>query len=299
MDTALLRTWLGLPAGPWPPPDRELLGLPAGPLDPAAVEAAALDRMARLRTHQLVHPDLVTEGMNRVARAMLAVGTAAPARRPVSPPPVLDAVPVADDPPVAKVAPVPALTRPAADPIPIPADAAPPAGLDVHAGVAARARRQAYRELAGLRAVLRALDRLRPSVALPGEALLGPAAVCDLLEAVDAVRSAGRHPGLPRRFTRGTLPKLSAVVRSRRPLAVIRSLSRPQRLDLAREWAEGRAGVVARRAAVRDGLAAGRPVRRPAVGPALLGRLLGRPERLLGATTGLIGLVAVARALAG
>ena len=73
MDTKLLRSWLNLPPGAWPPPDRELLGLPPGPVNPAEAERRVLERMARLRPHQLLHPDLVTEGMNRVAQALLAV----------------------------------------------------------------------------------------------------------------------------------------------------------------------------------------------------------------------------------
>ena len=45
MDAGLLRKWLGLPPGPWPPDDREILGLPAGPADPAAVGLQALAQM--------------------------------------------------------------------------------------------------------------------------------------------------------------------------------------------------------------------------------------------------------------
>lgn len=73
MDYALLRSWLGLPDGPWPPDHHTLLGLGAGPCDPAAVEALALARMDRLRPHQLLHPELVTEGMNRLAQALIGL----------------------------------------------------------------------------------------------------------------------------------------------------------------------------------------------------------------------------------
>lgn len=326
MDVNLLRSWVGLPAGAWPPADRELLGLSAdGPLDPAAVEAAALDRMARLRTHQLLHPDLVTEGMNRVAQAMMAVGTGHAPRRtkvpsppsptlapafdlsapptvtlePVAVPQVLDAVPVVPaQPPVAAVAPVPAFRRPPpVEPIRIPDDVPPPPGLALDEGeIPPHGRRAAYRELAGLRAALRAFDQLRPSVALPGEGLLTPAAVCDLLEAVAEFRAVATQRELSRGFVQTVAPNLSAVLLHPLPLAVFRSLTRPQRLDLAREWAGGRAGVVARMEAIRAGL--DRPRR---ADPAAdlrrwgAGVFAARPEVLLFAVTAVVGLVAMVR----
>lgn len=77
MDFHQLRSWLGLSPGPWPPDYYALLGLAPGPLDPAAVETLVLDRMDRLRTHQLRHPELVTEGMNRLAQALVCLTDAA------------------------------------------------------------------------------------------------------------------------------------------------------------------------------------------------------------------------------
>lgn len=75
MDTALLLQWLGLPPGPWPPEDRALLGLPPAPASVSATDAEqqALARMEKLRPHQLKHPELVTEGMNRLAQALIGV----------------------------------------------------------------------------------------------------------------------------------------------------------------------------------------------------------------------------------
>ncbi|OWK47126.1 hypothetical protein [Fimbriiglobus ruber] len=81
MDTHLLRTWLGLPPGPWPPDDRTLFGF-TDIINPADAERRALDLMARLRPHQLVHPDLVTEGMNRLAQALIAITTIGPSPQP-------------------------------------------------------------------------------------------------------------------------------------------------------------------------------------------------------------------------
>src|SRR5512138_2753009 len=79
MDVSLLQNWLNLPAGPWPPDDRTLLGFtPGKPLDPAMVELRALEQMERLRPHQLKHPEVVTEGMNCLAQAMINLSTPVP-----------------------------------------------------------------------------------------------------------------------------------------------------------------------------------------------------------------------------
>jgi len=64
---------LALPPGPWPPDHYTLLGIASGYNDPAAIERVVLDRMARLRSHQLLHPELVTEGMNRLAQALVCL----------------------------------------------------------------------------------------------------------------------------------------------------------------------------------------------------------------------------------
>ena len=84
MDTDLLRSWLDLPPGDWPPADGELLGV--GAATPALAERRAMQLMSRLRPHQLLHPDLVTEGMNRLAQAMLSVANHRPAVPPAVPP---------------------------------------------------------------------------------------------------------------------------------------------------------------------------------------------------------------------
>jgi hypothetical protein len=73
VDHSLLRSWLGLPGGPWPPDHYALIGLSPGRSDPEEVERLVLDRMARLRSHQLLHPELVTEGMNRLAQALVCL----------------------------------------------------------------------------------------------------------------------------------------------------------------------------------------------------------------------------------
>jgi hypothetical protein len=73
VDYSLLQSWLALPPGPWPPDHYTLLGIGFGQNDPGAIERMVLDRMARLRSHQLLHPELVTEGMNRLAQALVCL----------------------------------------------------------------------------------------------------------------------------------------------------------------------------------------------------------------------------------
>jgi hypothetical protein len=73
VDFDRLCSWLGLPPGSWPPEHYALLELPRGAGDVAEVEARVLDRMEQLRPHQLLHPELVTEGMNRLAQALVCL----------------------------------------------------------------------------------------------------------------------------------------------------------------------------------------------------------------------------------
>jgi len=68
-----LRNWLKLPAGAWPPDHYTLLGLPPGDGDVDTIENRVLDRMDQLRRYQLSQPDLVTEGMNRLAQAQICL----------------------------------------------------------------------------------------------------------------------------------------------------------------------------------------------------------------------------------
>lgn len=91
-DSRLLRQWLQLaPEGPWPPTAWEMLGLPphlspASPLDPSEIEARALQRLDWLRPYQLKYPELVTEGMNRLAQAFLELTQQSASRKPGPPP---------------------------------------------------------------------------------------------------------------------------------------------------------------------------------------------------------------------
>lgn len=73
MDYAQLQSWLGLPPGPWPPDHYALLDFPRGRAPLAEVEPRVLQKMEQLRHHQLLHPELVTAGMNRLAQALITL----------------------------------------------------------------------------------------------------------------------------------------------------------------------------------------------------------------------------------
>src|SRR5437016_14590192 len=73
MKSDQIYTWLGLPAGAWPPDHYTLLGLSPGERDVARIEQHVHDRLAKLRCYQLSHPDQATEAMNRLAQAFLCL----------------------------------------------------------------------------------------------------------------------------------------------------------------------------------------------------------------------------------
>jgi len=318
MDSDKLRSWLGLPPGPWPPDDRTLLGLGSGPVTAAEAERRALGLMAKLRPHQLVHPDLVTEGMNRLAQALLAVSMGGQAVAPPPPPKslapvsdlserklvVLESPPAVNEPQIA----TPAHVAPA----PVAAIAEPPteagsvvlvpdaAALDLSQptiGPLRQDRRAAYRRLAGLRALIRAWDRLRPFFADPSESLPTAGHVLDFLEAAETARRAIAHSGLPRSFAAAAAPRTFAVVSQPLALAVFRSLTPPQRFSLAKDWATSRAWLDAYtnglRAAVRRSAANQNRDRMKVVF-----RLLGaNPEWMLAATAVAVFVLAGVRML--
>jgi hypothetical protein len=311
MDTNLLRSWLGLPPGPWPPPDRELLGLPPGPIVTTDAERRVLERMARLRPHQLVHPELVTEGMNRVAQALLAVTsfTAASDELVLPDQPavftglevdlqavvveapmvveaeVVEAEVVMTTPAAPEKKHRPGRVRPAPPP---PAPNLPPEYAEVPAitlpvpeiGTSLEDRRLAYRQLAGLRSVRRALDRLRPYFGNRNEPAAMAGGVFGLVESTLALRAALRHPGLPSAGLDAFSPTVAGIACEPLVLAVFRSLGTQQRAALAREWAAGRGWVEASLTSLRTALR-NRPVRRrkSAGGPGQAIR--SRPEWLL------------------
>ncbi len=120
MSHELICTWLGLPPGNWPPDHYRLLDLEPGESDCARIEQRVHQRLEAVRRYQLLHPELVTEAMNRLAQAYVCL-TDPDARR------AYDAArsgrpkPNGSKPPSA-AAPAPAQPRPSAvTPPPVPA----------------------------------------------------------------------------------------------------------------------------------------------------------------------------------
>ncbi len=229
MDIALLRSWLGLPeAVTWPPDPHTLLGLQPGPVDPADAETRALDRMDRLRPHQLLHPELVTEGMTRLAQALIAFGEAAP---PTPPPPayelVVEAAPPRPAPPAFEVV----------HDLPPRAEDLPPAA-EMPPGPAGR--RWMYARLAAVRRAARMWERVGTILGDPDDPADTPARVMVLLEAVRAMR-----PLLPP--VAGIMGGIgdpggvcAAVVRHPLILDTFRRLLPDQRVAVAADWRRGR-----------------------------------------------------------
>jgi hypothetical protein len=73
MTHACICDWLGLPDEVWPPDHYRLLGLPPGEGDAARIEQQVHDRLEVVRRYQLLHPEHVTEAMNRLAQAFVCL----------------------------------------------------------------------------------------------------------------------------------------------------------------------------------------------------------------------------------
>jgi hypothetical protein len=140
MSHELICTWLGLEPGDWPPDHYRLLGLEPDESDSARIEQQVHDRLEAVRRYQLLHPELVTEAMNRLAQAYVCLTDpdarrAYDAGRPGRPsgngtrPPPAESAPAVPIPVIVMPLPVPAPERPepaAPTAVPAAAEAAPP-----------------------------------------------------------------------------------------------------------------------------------------------------------------------------
>src|SRR5580692_10151361 len=77
MNCELICSWLGLPADAWPPDHYRLLGLEPGEGDVALIEQRVHQRLDSVRRYQMMHPELATEAMNRLAQAFVCLTEAA------------------------------------------------------------------------------------------------------------------------------------------------------------------------------------------------------------------------------
>ena len=295
------------------------------------VERRALNLMARLRPHQLLHPELVTEGMNRLAQAMLAVtsfGVSKPTTLPPKPPPTPAVPPPAIDLAPRLIEPTVPTTEPAVleaeavvlDAEPLPSDTVAqvelpprrrqtpppqktlrsllpelPQARRIRIGPTAADRRNVYYQLAGWRGLLDAWDKLKPWLANPTESLDTPAAVFDFLEAIDACRQAQQHRGLRGVEWADEAPFVQSLLRQSQVLPVFRSLVYGQRQGLATDWARAKARwqdqAEELRLAVRS---AARELPRPFWGT-VSNWLSANPEWLLGLASILVLLLALSR----
>src|SRR5438093_8166880 len=73
MSHDLICSWLGLPAGSWPPDHYTLLGLARDETDIGRIEQQVHERMERVRRYQLLNPEPATEAMNRLAQALICL----------------------------------------------------------------------------------------------------------------------------------------------------------------------------------------------------------------------------------
>jgi hypothetical protein len=287
MNTNTLSQWLELPPGPWPPDDRTLLGLPAT-FTSWDVESRALAQMEKLRPHQLMQPELVTEGMNRLAQALDNL-TRESAPRPTLPTQptasaedaaiILDADLLGKKrPPVptileAEVVSVPAILQSEPKRSPRPAKKKkPPRSKKVEAenedapatvplaevvppGVAysPKDRRKGYAELVALRRVMRNWEKLQPFFAAPSEKVETPSVVFGFLEAVRDCRQSVAVDADREWFERDG-QRVLKLIRSPFCLSVFRSLVRSQRRDLATDWAAASAHLRGRYLGLREEL---------------------------------------------
>lgn len=330
MNTELLNTWLGLPAGAWPPDDRALLGLPAGTFTAVEVETRALGQMEKLRTHQLVHADLVTEGMNRLAQALIALTDEAnrlnaPPARPADAdiildasklegaprqPVVLEAEVVAAGPRMAErvAARKPKKPRPPKPVrLPPPAPAAPveppvtvPEVEPVPPGTVYRPeeRRKGYAELVALRRLLARWEKLQPYFAAPSESLDAPSAVFGFVESVRECRRTVAIDGDVAWFDpHGHL--VLALVRNPHALPIFRTLQRSQRQELATDWALATAHLRARHAGLRREMRKTKPKRKWGSTLVDIGKWLkANPEWMMGTLLVLAVVIAFVRTIA-
>ena len=287
-----------------------------------------MERMELLRSHQLLHPELVTEGMNRLAQALIAltdaVGKAAydvelgiisamvelPAPAPESEASVVVAEPLVDEDVFTDDAAVPPAFEVVDDtqeiavspgtqvveweqvPPPPLAEELPPDELPEPEGDP-QSRRWIYTRLALMRRALRAWERLRPTLGDPNDRVDRPIRVVLLLEAVADLRPLmGPVRGVV--GGAGEAGRLAvAVVRQPLLLDTIRRLLPSQREALAADWHRGRVALQAEGIRLRNLARRGRPhAARPAI-TAVARQLSDVPEIV----PVLLGLLAVAVAL--
>jgi hypothetical protein len=251
-----------------------LLGFGLENATPDQVELRALEQMEKLRPHQLVQPDLVTEGMNRLAQALIALTATASSGPEVPADPhiatvtkpkrhrpggrharpsgrtateeVFAAEPVLEAEPLV-TGPVPPLTpgrflppeQPRREPIladELPVRLSEQVLLPLGPAADPTDHRKTYAKLVLLRRLRRGLDGLRPFFGDPGEQLLTPIRVFEYVRTVrDFRREFSRVSGNDWPVRHGR--SVLRVVNHPLGLAVFRAFIPSQRAAMAADWA--------------------------------------------------------------
>jgi hypothetical protein len=301
MDHDLIRTWLKLPAGAWPPDHYTLLGLPQGQGSAEEVERRVLERMEQVRRYQLPHPEPVTEAMNRLAQALIELTDPA-ARRGYddahgwsSPPPAPPAPP-APAPPPAVAAPPPPAPAPVEEPVPeLPLAEEGPRRPSPRDRIELARQRPLLVELVRLRRWRRGWDVIGEYLAEADrplrrtEAAVLAARLTELRDLPPGDTPIGTEVGQP-----GAL----VLALARQPLVAqtFRTLLPDQRAELARDWKEVRSLLHSRRRLLRRRVSRRRRRRWLVRGARrTAGLLLDRPEWLLILTAAVALAVSVAR----
>ena len=208
MSHDLICSWLGLPAGVWPPDHYKLLDLNPGEPDQNLIEERVHQRLDTVRRYQMTHAEEATEAMTRIAQAFVCLSEPAskrvydvallgPAAAPETPP---DAIPVAEpveplvlvyNPTGAEAAPPP--VRRTGEPqgsetIPVATVAvidALPAELPP---IRVEPKRQVYRSLAQARRLIELWNQAGKFLASPKRRLARTAEIDELLRVLNDVR---------------------------------------------------------------------------------------------------------------
>ncbi len=212
--------------------------------------------MSQLRPHQLRHPELVTEGMNRLAQALICLSDSDSRHRYDTDLGLIPATGTPEQPSLpyellepSETHPVPidrvtesviegvlVVERPPAYEVVEPFVARPIPQAEVWQPAN---RRQLYARLVALRRLLAAWQELRFLVANPGEALDRPISVLRCLEATRAAHTLfTAYPDvIPAIGEPGS--KVVALIRQPQVLAIHRTLLTNQRQALAMDWHRG------------------------------------------------------------
>jgi hypothetical protein len=279
MTHDLICTWLGLPAGTWPPDHYILLGLKPGENDQNLIEERVHQRLDTVRRYQMIHSDEATEAMNRIAQAFVclsepaskrvydgellgpaAVAAAPPAEPAAAEPLVLVYNPVEAEaaPPVRRVPQPPPL--PGAEEVPVAVlvpDVLPvePPPLPVPEVVEAPARglagrRALYKRLARTRRLIDQWNDAGMFLASPKRPLKRAAEINELLRRLNDIQE-GLHAYSPLLGAAGQ-PGNQVLALTQLPPQQFLTLTPPQREALTADWQAGQAALDNHLAALRD-----------------------------------------------